>query len=164
MHIHVHKLSMVGFNQTEILGRYYSIVPSVSAKGLSNPNNDVVMTASLLGQCQLCEEPEVGGERLVMATERSSDRGVLRQRDRMVQTNGCNNSVVRFCLELWNVERAQNLWRKLLPQVGVLKFLCLLQYFRHSPLTSAKASPEHSRSPAWSLTSSWTQECVCVYN
>lgn len=95
----------MGFNQTKVLGRYYSIVPSVSAKGLSNPYSDVVMRASLLGQCQLSEEPEVGGERPVIATEGSSDRGVLRQRvlrqrDRVVQTNGRNSSDVLFRLKL----------------------------------------------------------------
>lgn len=82
----------MGFNQAEVLGGYYFIVPSISAKGLSNPNSDVVMRPSLLGQCQLSEESEVGEERLVMAMEGSSDR--------MVQTNGYNNSGVLFLPEL----------------------------------------------------------------
>lgn len=51
-------------------------------------NSDVVMKASLLGQCQLSEESEVGGERLVMATEGFSDR--------IVQTNDYDNPGVLF--------------------------------------------------------------------
>lgn len=92
---------MMGFNQTEVLGGYCSIVPKSICKSLGNPNSDVVMRASLLGQRQPSEESEVGGERLVMATEGSLDGGgFLRQRDRKIQTNVYSNSGVLFHREL----------------------------------------------------------------
>lgn len=62
--------------------------PISICKRSEQSNSDVVMKASLLGQCQLSEESEVGGERLVMATEGSSDR--------IVQTNDYDNSGVQF--------------------------------------------------------------------